>query len=191
MSAIASPKLPLCTHIKDDGQPCGAIAVKGTPHCYFHRRFFAAPALPGESQYLPPLLETHHSIQLALTDLYQAFLTRKIDLREARFSLQILRLASRTICAIEKSQAQSPRTPVQLVPADKPLPNAPVTNKPPAEAAATRQPTPDPAPTAKKRVMPAAPPSTQPQPKAVSKPPQPAYKGERIVDPYGCLAHLK
>jgi len=95
-----------CDHTKDDGQPCNAIPVKNTPYCYFHRKFYNPPALPGDKNYEVPLLETHASIQIALTHLYQAFLARKIDMKEANFGLQILRLASKTISAIEKTNKQ-------------------------------------------------------------------------------------
>src|ERR1700759_4037854 len=96
-----------CNHTMDNGQPCGAAAVRNTPYCYFHRKYYQPPALPGEKNYQAPLLESHESIQLALTQLYQSFLSRKIDMKEANFSLQILRLASKTIAAIEKSKKQS------------------------------------------------------------------------------------
>ncbi len=92
-----------CNHTKDDGQPCNAFPVGGTPYCYFHRKFYNPPALPGDKNYQAPLLESHASIQIALTQLYQAFLSKKIDMKEAQFGLQILRLASKTISAIERA----------------------------------------------------------------------------------------
>ena len=98
--------LPLCTHTKDDGSPCGAIPVHNTPYCYFHRKYYHPPALPGEVGYQAPLLESHESIQLALTHLYQSFLTGKVSLREANFAMGILRLASKTISSIEKAKKQ-------------------------------------------------------------------------------------
>ncbi|HVZ19314.1 MAG TPA: hypothetical protein VG897_19500, partial [Terriglobales bacterium] len=68
-------EIPTCTHIKDDGSPCNAIPVHNTPYCYFHRKFYQPPALPGDKNYQAPLLESHQSIQLAVTHLYQAFLS--------------------------------------------------------------------------------------------------------------------
>ncbi len=99
-------KFPACAHIKDDGQGCNAIAVKGTPYCYFHRKYYQPAALPGEKNYQAPLLESHASIQIALTQLYQAFLAKKIDMKEAQFGLRILQLASKTITAMEKAERQ-------------------------------------------------------------------------------------
>ncbi len=99
-------QIPKCTHIHDDGQPCQAIPVKNTPYCYFHRKYYQPPALPGDKNYQAPLLESHASIEIALTHLYQAFLAKKIDMKEAQFGLQILRLASKTISAVEKAKKE-------------------------------------------------------------------------------------
>ena len=97
---------PICSHIKDDGQPCNALPVKGSSYCYFHRQYHQPTALPGDRNYQPPLFESHASIQIAVTHLYQAFAAKKIDLREANFLLHILRLASKTILAIEKAHKE-------------------------------------------------------------------------------------
>ena|SRR5579884_2800680 len=96
----------LCTHIHDNGQPCEAFRVHDTPYCYFHRKYYQPPALPGERSYQAPLLESHESITLAATHLYQSFLTGRIPLREAQFALNILRLASKTVTAIEKKKKE-------------------------------------------------------------------------------------
>ena len=97
------PDIRTCTHIKDDGSPCQAIPVHNTPYCYFHRKYYHPAALPGDAKYQVPLLESHQSIQLALTQLYQAFLSKKIDLKEAQFGLQVLRLAAKAITEAQKS----------------------------------------------------------------------------------------
>ena len=94
--------LKLCTHVKSDGAPCQAIAVTDSPYCYFHRKHYHPAGMPGQRNYRVPLLESHHAIQLAATDLYQSFVTGIIPLPEARFALQVLRLASRTVTEIER-----------------------------------------------------------------------------------------
>ena len=99
-------EIPQCKHIHDNGQPCQAIPVKDTPYCYFHRKYYLPEALPGDKNYQVPLLESHASIEIALTHLYQAFLAKKIDMKEAQFGLQIIRLASKTIAAMEKAAKQ-------------------------------------------------------------------------------------
>jgi len=100
--------LKLCAHTKHDGTPCQAIALTDSNYCYFHRCYYKAPALPGDRTYKAPLLESHHSVQIAVTDLYQSFLEGKIGYKEARFALQLLRLASKTITEIERNARQNP-----------------------------------------------------------------------------------
>lgn len=158
-----------CSHIKDDGSPCEAIPVHNSPYCYFHRKYYQPEALPGEPKYIAPLLESHEAILLAVTQLYQAFLSRKLDMKEANFSLQILRLASKTVTAIAKvtKDKEGLGTPADL---DRPEPKKTI--------AVT---TPNPAPTADSKYYQAL------KQDLDRKPP----KGESIYDPYGCLAHLK
>jgi len=55
------------------------------------------PALPCDKTYRAPLLESSHALQLALTQLYQSFLSRKIDLKESTFALRVLHLAAKTV----------------------------------------------------------------------------------------------
>jgi len=159
-----------CNHTMDDGSPCGAIPVHNTPYCYFHRKYYQPEALPGEPNYIAPLLESHQAIQLALTQLYQAFLSRKLDMKEANFSLQILRLASKTVTAITRvtKEKEDLRTPVAL---DRPEPKkaTAVTATPNAAAVADSK-----YYQALKQDLDRKPP-----------------KGESVYDPYGCLAHLK
>ena len=68
-----------CTHTKDNGSPCEAIPLHGKTYCYFHRKYYEASTLPGDPGYRVPLLETHESVLLASTQLYQAFLDGKLD----------------------------------------------------------------------------------------------------------------
>lgn len=96
----------LCTHTHDNGQPCQAFRVHNSPFCYFHRKFHQPTALPGERGYQAPLLESHESIQLATTHLYMSFVTGKIPLSAARFALNLLRLASKSVFAIEKNRRE-------------------------------------------------------------------------------------
>ena len=104
---MSQPKL--CAHLKSDGTPCQAIPIHDSPYCYFHRNYYKAPHLPGQRSYKVPLLESHHAIQLAATDLYQSFVSGLIPLKEARFALQLLRLASKTIIEIERNAKDADR----------------------------------------------------------------------------------
>ena len=163
-------QLKLCAHTKTDGTPCQAIPVHDSPYCYFHRSYYKAPALPGQRNYRVPLLESHQAVQLAVTDLYQSFLSGTIGFKEAKFALQILRLASKTITEIERNAKAADRERAGVVACA--MPSSPV---PEAKNAAVA---PD--------LKPQAPKAT-PNPFVNAKP---AYKGERYVDPYGCLAPM-
>lgn len=168
-------ELKLCAHVKHDGTLCQAIPIHDSPYCYFHRSYYKAPALPGEPKYQAPLLESHHSIQLAVTDLYQSFVTGKISLKEATLALRLLRLASKTITEIERnakaSTATATSSPTPVASAAKGTPVAP------------DRPTMTLTPTADK-------PSAQPNPFVNPKSPQSTPKADRYVDPYGCLAPM-
>jgi len=174
-------QIKLCAHTKHDGSPCQAIAITDSDFCYFHRSYYKAPALPGEAKYSAPLLESHHSIQLALTDLYQSFLTGKIGFKEAQFALRLLRLASKTITEIERRSKEDPQgapfkpavglsgVVPQEAPEGVPGPFPPLER---AGSVAQDRPKPDPA------AMPKPP---APNPFVNAKPPQPA-KSYKDVD---------
>lgn len=164
--------IKLCAHVKHDGSPCQAIPLHDSPYCYFHRSYYKAAALPGDPKYQVPLLESHHSVQLAVTDLYQSFLTGKIGLKEARFALQLLRLASKTIIEIERTKANESAS----------VPSSSVGSRVAKEGASKVKWTPSVG--LNGEVAGASNPFVNP------KPPQPAHKGDRYVDPCGCLAPM-
>ena len=176
--------LKLCSHTHDDGRPCQAIAVHQSPFCYFHRKLHQPSALPGDRHYQPPFFDSHASLQIAATHLYQAFLAGKLDLKPVTVMLNLLRLASKELTAAERQRRQEEREQKQAArqqPIAERKPNAEKLDKPqsPAKSAAAN---------VGQAVLPVGP-SEAP---LAGKLPQPAaYKGERIVDPYGCLAHLK
>jgi len=99
-----------CEHTKDDGSPCGAVPVHNSPYCYFHRKFYNPPALPGEPNYVAPLLESHESIQLAATHLYQSFFSRKMDSKQVALALNILKLAAKSIATVEKARKRAEKS---------------------------------------------------------------------------------
>ena len=109
---------------------------------------------PGDRGYVPPPLDSHDNISLALAQLYTALWAEKIDHKQARLSLQIISLAQRTL----KTKAQEAA-------------NA-------AKAAARKE-------QITKLVSPK--PTTAASQAPPTKPPQPAYKGDRYYDPYGCM----
>ena len=95
-----------CSHTKDDGSPCGAAAVRNTPYCYFHRKYYQPPALPGERNYQAPLLESNEAIELAATQLFQSLVTGTMEQKQVALALNILRLAEKAISNIERSRKE-------------------------------------------------------------------------------------
>jgi len=166
--------LKLCSHTHDDGRPCQAIAVHQSPFCYFHRKLHQPSALPGDRHYQPPFFDSHASLQIAATHLYQAFLAGKLDLKSVTVMLNLLRLASKELTAAERQRRQEEREQKQAA-RQQPIAERKLkVDKPESHVG--------------QAVLPVGP-SEAP---LAGKLPQPAaYKGERIVDPYGCLAHLK
>jgi len=127
----------------------------------------ALDLLPGDHGYVPPSLDSHDNISLALAQLYTALWAEKIDEKQVRLSLQLISLAQRTL----KSKAQEATHAAKAalhnmgalsraagVPSSAAVGEGGVVKK--VEGEAARKP---------------------PQPVA------PAYKGPRYYDPYGCM----
>ena len=167
---MSATKIALCHHTLDNGLPCRAAAIRNKPYCYFHRHYYTPAPLPGEENYRAPLLESHHSIQIALTQLYQAFLSRKLDLKEANFALQVLRLAAKTVKATSE-------LPVANDPQDAQASLAKDFEKFAEELGTDTMPE-------STCAGPDTLPSTGPATDTASDPKRGVY------DPYGCLAHL-
>ena len=118
--------------------------------------------LPGDKNYIAPALNSHQNIQTALTDLYRAFLAEKIDIKRATFGLHVLRLAEKTVSAIEKASRQSNPSLPKTAPVD------------PREFAKLE------------KELEAA--RKQPQPAASASPAAEPQPKRGIWDPYGCMS---
>jgi hypothetical protein len=89
--------VPLCEHIKDNGERCRAIALRGRQFCYFHSRVHRPKTLPGKSGYRLSALDTSHSMQVTIAHVLQSLLDDTIDPRKANVLLRGLALANRNI----------------------------------------------------------------------------------------------
>lgn len=96
-----------CEHVMVNGEFCRGVALRGRPYCYFHlshvgrrlreahvhdvaRKFHLEEALiPMEL----PLLEDANSIQLALTQVLNALLHKRLDVKRAGLALYGLQMA--------------------------------------------------------------------------------------------------
>ena len=84
---------PQCQHILDSGHRCQTPPVKDQPFCYYHGRLHATFVLPGHPRYVPPMLDSPHSIHIALRHVYLALAKNLIDRKHAATLLYALQLA--------------------------------------------------------------------------------------------------
>ncbi len=121
--------------------------------------------LPGDPGYVPPPLDSHDNILLFLNQIVRAQFAGKIELAESKFILQLVNTALRVIREKEKKATEAAKNAAE----DKSTVR--VVNE-------TVNP--------KVSVKPAGIPAIAgPEPKPPL--PAPAYKGDRIYDPYGCM----
>lgn len=87
-------KIQLCTHIKVNGIPCGAPALRGEVFCYFHQRMIRGVRTPPKSRLHPiAMLEDQHSIQSSLMEVINALVRNQIDMDRAWLILRALHIA--------------------------------------------------------------------------------------------------
>jgi hypothetical protein len=96
-----------CNHILTNGQVCNAIPMRDSNFCYWHhkararrRRYerIGGPiSMEANSGLELPLLEDANAIQVAIQEIMQAILDRRIDNKRAGLLLYSLQLASSNI----------------------------------------------------------------------------------------------
>ena len=85
----AAHKAPRCYHVKVNGVRCGSPAMHGDVHCYFHTRIYNPPIEDG----FPPL-EDANAVQLAIMQVLQALVKKRMEVRVAATLLYGLQTAS-------------------------------------------------------------------------------------------------
>src|SRR4051794_36175961 len=97
------PTVPLCQHLKINGKPCGAPALRNRRFCYFHdesrkRRRASekrARAFPTRHNCLDiPILEDANAIQVGLMETIDAMVGARITERQCGLILYALQTAS-------------------------------------------------------------------------------------------------
>lgn len=83
---------PQCHHVMDSGRRCQTPPLKGHVFCYFHRRLHATFVLPGHPEYVPPVLDSRHAIQIAMNHVYLALSKGLLERRLATTMLYNLQL---------------------------------------------------------------------------------------------------
>jgi hypothetical protein len=106
------PEVRRCQHIKGNGTQCGSPALRKEKFCYYHHQ--CAPvtvAIDGKSEILLPVFDDASSIQIALRQVTQMLLEKKIEPKSAGLVLYALQIASSNLKQISMDK---PR-PTQVV----------------------------------------------------------------------------
>ncbi len=96
--------VPICQHIKTNGELCGCPALKDRRFCYFHdqaerrrranARRNARQTLPRQYTFQLPLLEDANAVQVAIMETIEALLDGRINHRYAGLIFYALQTAS-------------------------------------------------------------------------------------------------
>lgn len=84
-------------HIKTNGDPCGYPALTGKIYCHFHDYFHELTNIPGNDEYVAPVLEDHQSVQLFIMQIWQAQIGRFINSDPAAQYLTLPRMAMQNL----------------------------------------------------------------------------------------------
>ena len=115
----------LCNHIMQNGAMCEAVALRDSDRCYFHHRTrerqsnrqqLGGPAQANANTGIEmPLLEDNNSIQIALQQVLEALLDRRIDSRRAALILYGLQTAIGNLRHTRFKPYESDRVVISLV----------------------------------------------------------------------------
>jgi hypothetical protein len=118
MSSSAAPR---CRHIKVNGTQCGSPAQRNECFCYFHQHcrpitldFRSGYRDYSSSEVILPAFEDAHSIQLALRQVTELILRRKIDDKTAGLVLYSLQIASSNLKRMELEKPQPEQVVIDL-----------------------------------------------------------------------------
>ena len=102
----------LCQHMKMNGDRCGGSALRDQQFCRFHNccrpvqvdvsTSATVPAAP----FLLPVLEDAASIQLAITQVCEHLLHRRLDSKQAGILLYAMQVASSNLGRLSEEKAQ-------------------------------------------------------------------------------------
>ena len=102
----------LCQHMKLNGTRCGSPALRNRKFCYFHERYCpvkvdvsTSAAFPAAPFFLP-VLEDASSIQLAISQVCEHMLHRRLDTKKASVMLYALQVASSNLARMNREKIQ-------------------------------------------------------------------------------------
>ena len=86
-----------CRHIKPNGVRCKSPALRGHAFCYFHSRLHSASRISVMDDLKLPVPEDPGAIQIAISQVFDALLSSRLDPKRARLLLAGLQIASRNL----------------------------------------------------------------------------------------------
>src|SRR5512142_2006150 len=136
--------VPLCQHIKVNGESCGCPALRNQSLCYFHHHSAKRQRATARKQrnafglsklFQIPVLEDADAIQIALMDTIHAMLDTRLDLRRASLILYALQTASANLkrCTFAATRQEQPEPWVtELLTALRAIPEPDADQQPPS-----------------------------------------------------------
>jgi hypothetical protein len=101
-----------CQHIKMNGDRCGSPALRDQKFCYFHARCrpvkvdVSTSAAEPPAPFFLPVLEDVASIRLAITQVCEHLLHRRLDAKKAGVLLYAMQVASSNLDRPSKDKSQ-------------------------------------------------------------------------------------
>ena len=88
-----------CRHIMPTGSTCQSPAMLNSAYCYHHARLHRHYPPPQKPRNFPQLqaLDSRRAIQVAITEVLNGLLSRKIDPRQAGRALYGIQIVSQTV----------------------------------------------------------------------------------------------
>ena len=127
---------PKCQHIKTSGTQCGSPAVKDNQFCFYHQHctnvtftYYANCRDYSASEIRLPAFEDAQSIQLALREVTELLLRRKLEPQVAGLVLYALQIASANLKRLELELGPQKQLPSNEVPTSAKI--APHSDTPP------------------------------------------------------------
>ncbi|HKR32183.1 MAG TPA: hypothetical protein VJT08_17005 [Terriglobales bacterium] len=100
-------RAPRCAQLKSDGQPCRAPAVGSRWFCVFHTR--AVDTELNKEKMRIGVLENRESVQIAVKQIMEHIIDRKVDARDAALLFRGVQIAGSTLKAEKDEKVQAPK----------------------------------------------------------------------------------
>jgi hypothetical protein len=124
-SSSDQPVVKLCEQRKTNGDPCQSPALRGEKYCHYHKIMGPSPiniendTSPYAHVYLPQL-EDSVSIQLAISEVCELMLHRRIEPKEASALFYAMQVASTNMALLNANKKHKPNSKANSMPPPDP-----------------------------------------------------------------------